>query len=157
MSSPAAYPIISPVLALVTSAGGLNALTQVLGRLPAHLPAAILVVQHIDPEHASSLPAILDDRTALGVRSATDGDLLIQGTVLVAPPAQHLPVTSEPALDSSTPAGSHRRAPRQTCCWPPLPLRADPRPGRRPDRQGHRRASRDSRDPLLRGHRIRPK
>jgi two-component system chemotaxis response regulator CheB len=95
MSSPAAYPINSPVVALVTSAGGLNALTQVLGRLPAHLPAAILVVQHIDPEHASSLPPILDDRTALSVRSTTDGDLLIQGTVLVAPPAKHLVVTSE--------------------------------------------------------------
>jgi two-component system chemotaxis response regulator CheB len=91
----ATYPINSPVVALVTSAGGLNALTQVLGPLPARLPAAFLVVQHIDPEHASLLPAILDDRTALGVRSATDGDLLTQGTVLVAPPAQHLLVTSE--------------------------------------------------------------
>jgi two-component system chemotaxis response regulator CheB len=43
------YTIKTPVVALVTSAGGLNALTQVLGRLPADLPAAILVVQHIDP------------------------------------------------------------------------------------------------------------
>jgi two-component system chemotaxis response regulator CheB len=95
MASSPANPINAPVIALVTSAGGLNALTQVLGPLPAHLPAAIIVVQHIDPDFDSSLPAILDDRTALNVRPATDGHLLIPGTVLVAPPGRHLLVTSE--------------------------------------------------------------
>jgi two-component system chemotaxis response regulator CheB len=89
------YAIRTPVVALVTSAGGLNALTQVLGRLPADLPAAVLVVQHIDPEHTSSLPAILDSRTALSVHPAHNDDLLVAGTVLVAPPANHLLVTSD--------------------------------------------------------------
>jgi two-component system chemotaxis response regulator CheB len=89
------YTIKTPVVALVTSAGGLNALTQVLGRLPADLPAAILVVQHIDPEHTSSLPEILDSRTALSVHPAHNDDLLVAGTVLVAPPANHLLVTAD--------------------------------------------------------------
>lgn len=95
MASPGAYPVHSPVVALVTSAGGLHAVTRVLGPLPEHLPAAIIVVQHTDPDFDSSLPAILDDRTALDVRPATDGHLLIPGTVLVAPPAHHLLVTSQ--------------------------------------------------------------
>jgi two-component system chemotaxis response regulator CheB len=90
-----AYAIKLPVIALVTSAGGLNALTQVLGPLPADLPAAILVVQHIDPEHTSALAAILDSRTALTVHPADNDDLLVAGTVLVAPPARHLLVTSD--------------------------------------------------------------
>jgi two-component system, chemotaxis family, protein-glutamate methylesterase/glutaminase len=90
-----AYTIKFPVVALVTSAGGLNALTQVLEPLPADLPAAFLVVQHMDPDHPSSLAAILNEHTALTVKPAANGDLLVQGTVLVGPPAHHLIVTSE--------------------------------------------------------------
>jgi len=44
-----AFPIAIPVLALVTSAGGLNALIRVLAPLPADLSAAVLVVQHQSP------------------------------------------------------------------------------------------------------------
>ena len=58
------HPLSLPVIALVTSAGGLNALSDVLGALPAHLPAAVIVVQHLDPDHTSSLATILDGRTA---------------------------------------------------------------------------------------------
>jgi two-component system chemotaxis response regulator CheB len=90
-----AYGIKFPVVALVTSAGGLNALTRVLEPLPADLPAAFVIVQHVAPDHPSSLAELLDAKTALPVHSATDGDLLTPGTVLVAPPARHLLVTSE--------------------------------------------------------------
>jgi two-component system chemotaxis response regulator CheB len=89
------YALRMPVVALVTSAGGLDALTQVLSPLPADLPAAILVVQHLQPDHASQLADILNARTALSVRVAGDGDELTAATVLVAPPARHLLVTSE--------------------------------------------------------------
>jgi two-component system chemotaxis response regulator CheB len=89
------HPLSLPVIALVTSAGGLNALSDVLGALPAHLPAAVIVVQHLDPDHTSSLATILDGRTELAVRAAVDDDVLIAGTVLVAPPAHHLLVTSD--------------------------------------------------------------
>jgi two-component system chemotaxis response regulator CheB len=90
-----AYPIGSPVVALVTSAGGLNALTKVLGPLPKDFPASVLVVQHQEPERMSSLPDILDGRTELTVRPAHNNDSLVTGTVLVAPPASHLLVTSD--------------------------------------------------------------
>jgi two-component system chemotaxis response regulator CheB len=83
-----------PVIALVTSAGGLAALTHVLAPLPADLPAAILVVQHLQPDHPSQLAAVLDQRTALTVVVARNDDELAPGTVLVAPPAWHLLVTS---------------------------------------------------------------
>jgi two-component system, chemotaxis family, protein-glutamate methylesterase/glutaminase len=94
-SAGSGYPLTFPVVALVTSAGGLDALSQVLGPLPADLPAAVLIVQHQSPDHPSRLAHILDKRTALRVDTASDGDLLVQGMVLVAPPAQHLLVTSE--------------------------------------------------------------
>jgi two-component system chemotaxis response regulator CheB len=88
-------PTTFPVIALVTSAGGLDALSAVLGPLPADLPAALLVAQHIDPERPSLLSSILARRTRLAVREARDGDRLQVGTVLVTPSAWHLIVTSD--------------------------------------------------------------
>lgn len=94
----AGYPIGFPVVAVVTSAGGLNALTQTLGSLRRDLPAAILVVQHMEPERTSVLAEILAGRTALTVRPVEDGDELAMSTILVAPPAHHLLVTSQARL-----------------------------------------------------------
>jgi two-component system chemotaxis response regulator CheB len=90
-----AYPIGLPVVALVTSAGGLDALIHVLSPLPASFPAAVLVVQHQEPERVSSLPEIFDSRTELKVCPDHNNDLLVPGTVFVAPPASHLLVTSD--------------------------------------------------------------
>lgn len=84
-----------PVVALASSAGGLNALFQVLGPLPADLPAAVLVAQHQQPDRPNKLPKLLDARTRLTVRSARDGDTLEKGTVLVTPPGHHLLVVSD--------------------------------------------------------------
>jgi two-component system, chemotaxis family, protein-glutamate methylesterase/glutaminase len=79
-----------PVVALVCSAGGLDALTQVLAALPADFPGGIVVLQHQMPETRPSLLAsLLDARTDLEVAVATDGALLAPGRALVAPPGQH--------------------------------------------------------------------
>ncbi len=83
------------VVALLCSAGGLEAMAKVLAPLPADLPAAVLALQHISPEHPSSLPAILARHTALPVAHATDGDRLTAGQVLVAPPGQHTLITAD--------------------------------------------------------------
>jgi two-component system chemotaxis response regulator CheB len=94
-----AFPIRIPVLALVASAGGLDALTGVLAPLPDDLPAAVLVVQHQAPTPpANVLADILQARTALAVRPARDGDRLRPGLVLVTPPATHMITTPSAAL-----------------------------------------------------------
>ncbi|WP_410659218.1 chemotaxis protein CheB [Amycolatopsis sp. lyj-112] len=95
MATPDPYALRFPVIALVTSAGGLDALTQVLAPLSADLPAAVIVAQHLSPDRTSRLTGILRNRTALRVRHAVDGHELVPGTVLVAPAARHLLVTSE--------------------------------------------------------------
>ena len=82
-----------PVVALVCSTGGLDALTRVLGPLPVDFPGAVLVLQHIDPEAQSSLKEILSRRTALTVTDVTEGTELSPGHVLVAPPGRHSLVT----------------------------------------------------------------
>jgi two-component system, chemotaxis family, protein-glutamate methylesterase/glutaminase len=87
-----------PVVALVCSTGGLHALTHVLGPLPVGFPAAVLVLQHIDPGATSSLTAILARRTALVVQDAVEGSKLKPGNVLVAPPGRHTLVTKDGTL-----------------------------------------------------------
>lgn len=49
----------------------------------------MVVVEHLLPEHTSSLAAILGKRTALAVKQAEDGDLLEPGWAYVAPPDAH--------------------------------------------------------------------
>jgi len=89
------------VVALAASAGGLTALSRVLTDLPAHFPAALLVVQHLDPHHRSLMAVILDRRTALRVKQAEEGDRFLPGTVYVAPPDRHLLVNPDGTLSLS--------------------------------------------------------
>lgn len=77
-------------MALLASAGGLNAVSTVLEALPPDLDAAILVLVHLLPAHTSHLPEILARRTSLQVRHAVEGDRPARGTVYVAPPDAHL-------------------------------------------------------------------
>ncbi len=86
------------IVALAASAGGLDAIARVLHELPEGFPAAILVIQHLDPRRQSQLAAILDRRTALPVSEATDGQKLRPGTVSIAPPDRHLVVNSDGTL-----------------------------------------------------------
>jgi two-component system, chemotaxis family, protein-glutamate methylesterase/glutaminase len=86
------------VVALAASAGGLSALSQLLGELPEDFPAALVVVQHLDPRHRSLMADILSRRTSLQVRQADTGDQLTPGTVHIAPPNNHLLVNADGSL-----------------------------------------------------------
>jgi two-component system chemotaxis response regulator CheB len=83
------------VVALAASAGGLKALSRVLSALPADFPAALVVVQHLDPRHRSLMASILAHRTRLAVKQAEDGDRLEPATAYVAPPNRHLLVNPD--------------------------------------------------------------
>lgn len=78
------------VVAIAASAGGFHALSRVLSALPADVPAAFALVQHLDRNHPSVLPELLARRTALEVREAGQGAELREGLALVAPPNHHL-------------------------------------------------------------------
>jgi two-component system, chemotaxis family, protein-glutamate methylesterase/glutaminase len=86
------------VVAIAASAGGLNALGIVLSGLPELFPAAVLVVQHLDPRYPSLLADILKRRTPLQVKEAEEGERLRFGTVFVAPPNRHLLVNPDATL-----------------------------------------------------------
>lgn len=78
------------VVAIAASAGGLKALNQVLSALPDNFPAAVLIVQHLDPRHRSLMADILSRRTRLKVKQAEEGDRALPGQVFIAPPNRHL-------------------------------------------------------------------
>jgi two-component system chemotaxis response regulator CheB len=94
-----------PVVALVCSAGGLDALRAVLAPLPADLPAAVIALQHLEPDRVSQLAMILDQCTALSVVPAADGDNLRVGRVLVAPSGCHLLIAADGSV-ALIPSGS---------------------------------------------------
>jgi two-component system, chemotaxis family, protein-glutamate methylesterase/glutaminase len=91
-------PAVFDIVAIASSAGGLKALIQVLSNLPAHFPAAIAIVQHLDPKHPSLMADILRRRTPLQVKQAETGDCLTPGVVYIAPPNYHLLVNLDRSL-----------------------------------------------------------
>lgn len=80
------------VVVIGSSTGGPPALTAVVPRLPANLPAGVLIVQHMPPGFTAALAKRLDSLSALEVAEAKDGDLVAAGKVLIAPGDFHLMV-----------------------------------------------------------------
>ena len=69
-----------------------------LSTLPPNFPAALVVVQHLDPRHRSLMADILNRRTAVPVKEAEEGDQLRAGRAYVAPPNRHLLVNPDRTL-----------------------------------------------------------
>ncbi|MBE8998912.1 MULTISPECIES: chemotaxis protein CheB [unclassified Nostoc] len=89
------------IVAIAASAGGLTAQIKVLSTLPSEFPAAIVIVQHISPEHPSFMAEILSRRTHITVKQAQEGDYLTPGTAYIAPPNRHLLVNDDGTLSLS--------------------------------------------------------
>jgi two-component system chemotaxis response regulator CheB len=83
------------VVVIGASAGGVEALTTVVGSLPADLPAAVFVVLHLAPAGASALASILTRSGSLQATPGTDGERFERGRVYVAPPDFHMLVDDE--------------------------------------------------------------
>src|SRR5919199_1747538 len=78
------------VIVVGASAGGLEALREVVATLPPALPAAVCVVWHMSAESPGLLPEILERAGPLPAAHPEDGDLLQPGRIAVAPPNRHL-------------------------------------------------------------------
>ncbi len=78
------------VLAVGVSTGGPNALSAILGSLPAEFPVPIVVVQHMPPLFTRILADRLSSQSPLTVREAVSEEQLEPGTVLIAPGNFHL-------------------------------------------------------------------
>ncbi len=80
------------------SAGGPAALAELLRGLPADFPAAVVIVQHINPAFVDGMADWLQQQTALRVRVAKEGDQPLSGTVFIAGTNQHLLIKNRDVL-----------------------------------------------------------
>jgi two-component system chemotaxis response regulator CheB len=78
------------IIVVGTSAGGVEALSQVVGGLPSGFPASLFVVCHFPAGGRSILPEILSRSGPLLASHPTDGDPFYPGHIYVAPPDRHL-------------------------------------------------------------------
>ena len=88
----------SRVVAIAASAGGLKALVAVIGALPVDFPAAIIVLQHLQPLRASLLAGILERNCVVPVAEAREQDRLTPGRTYVAAPDHHLVVNEDETI-----------------------------------------------------------
>jgi two-component system chemotaxis response regulator CheB len=72
------------------SAGGVDALQELVRGLPPEFPAAVLVVLHVASSGTSVLPQILSRKGALPAAFAEDGEELRRGQIYVAPADNHM-------------------------------------------------------------------
>jgi len=97
------------MLVIGGSAGGIEALIEVVARLPADLPAAVLVTVHVGGNSRSSLPRVLARAGRLPATHARHGEPLRSGHIYVAPPDRHLLAVAGVARLSSGPRVNRHR------------------------------------------------
>jgi len=83
------------IVAIGASAGGVEALRVLVGKLPRDLPACVLIVIHLSTQFRSSLDTILSEAGPLPATFARDGDNLKNGHVFIAPAGFHLLVDDD--------------------------------------------------------------
>ena len=82
------------IIVVGVSAGGLNALSILLGALPADFPIPLVIVQHRSRD-SDALCEVLQRSSELQVHEATDKMPTEAGSVYVAPPDYHLFIESD--------------------------------------------------------------
>ena len=88
----------SAIIAIGASAGGPPAVAHVLRTLTAELPAAVLVVQHVNAEFVDAMAEWFDSQCSLAVRVARAGERPASGCAYVAAGDVHLVIDKDGLL-----------------------------------------------------------
>jgi two-component system, chemotaxis family, CheB/CheR fusion protein len=81
-----------PVVGIGASAGGLEAISELLAELPAKTGMVFLFVQHLSPRHQSFLADILSRKTTIAVQTAAGGTVVEPDHFYVIPPNSTLTI-----------------------------------------------------------------
>jgi two-component system CheB/CheR fusion protein len=87
--------VLRHVVGIGASAGGLEALQQLVGQLTPTGAVSYLVAQHLSPDHPSLMVDLLAHATKLPVVEAVEGELLAAGVIMVGPPNRDLRVEGD--------------------------------------------------------------
>jgi len=90
--SPRIFKSADTAVVIGASTGGPSIVKYILSELPANIPAAVLVVQHMPPIFTKIFAERLNNETPLKVKEAEDGDELLTGTVYVSPGDYHMEI-----------------------------------------------------------------
>jgi two-component system chemotaxis response regulator CheB len=88
----------SKIVVVGASAGGIEALKELVHGLPSDFAAPILVVLHVPPDSPSLLPDILQRAGNLRAKTAEERERAENGVLYVAPPDRHLIVEADGTL-----------------------------------------------------------
>lgn len=91
-SAIAPRPGSASIVAIGVSTGGPNALSQMLPQLPAGIGVPIVIVQHMPPLFTQSLANSLNNKCAIEVREAKNGDPLLPNVAYVAPGGKQMKI-----------------------------------------------------------------
>lgn len=83
------------IIVVGTSSGGVEALRELVGDLPADLPAAVFIVVHMPEGVTSVLPKVLNRAGPLEAVHPGNGEPIKRGHIYVAPPGFHLLIERE--------------------------------------------------------------
>ncbi|MBO3462393.1 MAG: chemotaxis protein CheB [Aetokthonos hydrillicola CCALA 1050] len=81
---------VHDIIVIGASAGGVEALSYLVSKLPQNLNASLFVVLHVPSHGTSVLPRILSRAGVLPVSHAKDAEPIVKGHIYVAPPDYHL-------------------------------------------------------------------
>jgi two-component system, chemotaxis family, protein-glutamate methylesterase/glutaminase len=87
------------VVAIGTSTGGPKALQKILPKIPADIPAGLIIVQHMPREFTAPFAQRLESLSQITVRHATHGEAIRPGLALLAPAAWHMTVFKRSATE----------------------------------------------------------
>ena len=79
-----------PIVAIGASAGGLEAVTELLKHLPANTGMAFIYVQHLSPQHESILASLLAKNTKMKVQQAENKEKMEPNNIYVIPPDKEM-------------------------------------------------------------------
>ena len=81
-----------PIIGIGASAGGLEALEQLLAHVPADCGMAFIIVQHLDPTHKGIMPELLQRVTGMTVFQVKDRTEVHPNRVYVIPPNKDMSI-----------------------------------------------------------------
>jgi two-component system chemotaxis response regulator CheB len=82
----------SRIVAIGISTGGPNALQYLFSQLPGDFPGSLVVVQHMPEGFTEMFARRLHESSAIDVKEAQSGDLLLAGRALICPGNRHMKV-----------------------------------------------------------------
>lgn len=110
------------IIGVGASAGGLDAIKQLIGQAPAEFPHTFVIIQHISPDYKSLMAEILGRETQMPVMEVLDDMALEPGHIYLIPPKSNVIIQGTEDDDQPVPeAQGFKRVGLRFSLVPPVP------------------------------------